>query len=175
MKRTLGVAVTAATMAFAALAIAQPASADTVDGVSCTQTDTQAAVGTTIHYDLTDCDNGIATVLAGSPTVDITPASQGRLVWQQEIERATTGTACPEGWGGSWAQWANRGQGGATCLRLIDWGAGPYIAMKVDVTINTDADLVEVGSYEQWAAGCNATPVGSDWYPDRNRVGCPPL
>ena len=163
MKRTLGVAVTAATMAFAALAIAQPASADTVDGVSCTQTDTQAPIGTTIHYDLTDCDNGTVTTLAGSPTVDITPASQGRLIWQQEIERASTEAACPEGWGGSWAQWANRGQGGATCIRLIDWGAAPYIGMQVDVTINTDADLVEVGGFEQWAAGCSATP-STPWY-----------
>ena len=45
-------------------------------------------------------------------------------VWQLATARASADAPCPDGYGGSWAQWPNAGTGGWVCVRNV-WAFDP--------------------------------------------------
>lgn len=184
MKRSLTTVVMVSLIACTTMWTAQTASADSYDGFACQAIDSRTVNGSTIVFIIpSDCNLRVVERLDGAPTISdvFGESGSGRLLWQQQVERATSESSCPDGWGATWAHWAKGGSGGPTCVRVVDWGAVPITSRIVSVTINTDDDWVELDSvsggrnFIQWATGCTPDIDPTSFYPDRRNYGCPLL
>lgn len=152
---------------------ASAAQAATVQGDPCAEIDYTGGIGTTFVFPLSGCFDGSYYIEDGEPTV-VLHAGGGTagqpLIWYQSIGR--TGSACPDGWSPSYAEWPNGGKGGPTCDKSIVWGMGPGDATgsALSITINGIDDFVNLDSEaDNYVTGCN---VDDDFYPDHVVIDC---
>lgn len=84
--------------------------------------------------------SGVTTVAFGLSALAAVPATAAEGTWVQQYQRSSATETCgaqpgqtpwqasysgQEAWTGSWAQWANGGNGGWICTRTIVWAKAP--------------------------------------------------